>query len=500
MRKKILMGSVVLSAAALLSAAPAAHAASPALSGTFSVAEVVTMSQNVANEPVGFSTTNSWTFAPSCASGACATQMTRHRTDGGQTTYTITPDSNGNYTGNTSYLAACYSNSTGQVIAQDAYTDAESIQIEPTASANGIVTSFQGSLTITGTPNAVGTANNCNPSDEIITFTGTAPDVYAALGDSYSAGEGLAPYLPGSDTQGNTCHRSAGAYSQVYAKYYPHPALQMEFHACSGASPETSWSVPNPSQSNPPELPQRDWLGHDDALVTMTYGGNDLNWPSTLEDCTKVQLGPFHTTVYGNSSACTADLAAAPQEIESMYQNLLAVYLDALKAAPNAKIRVLTYPPLFPLERKSNSGCRILGVSYQGLPALQLTIAADVVKHFATIEQQANQAIANAVNQANALYAQSSPDSPARLQLVDVTQAFGGLSGHTVDCGDSGRPAPWINPLRIQTSVAVQVASDLLHRRYARILQTDLNDAYSLSFHPTIAGQNAMAAALNTSL
>jgi hypothetical protein len=46
----------------------------------------------------------------------------------------------------------------------------------------------------------------------------------------------------------------------------------------------------------------------------------------------------------------------------------------------------------------------------------------------------------------------------------------------------------------------VQVASDLLHRRYARILQTDLNDAYSLSFHPTIAGQNAMAAALNTSL
>jgi hypothetical protein len=37
---------------------------------------------------------------------------------------------------------------------------------------------------------------------------------YAALGDSYSAGEGLAPYLPGSDTQGNTCHRSAGAYSE----------------------------------------------------------------------------------------------------------------------------------------------------------------------------------------------------------------------------------------------------------------------------------------------
>jgi GDSL-like Lipase/Acylhydrolase family len=228
-----------------------------------------------------------------------------------------------------SYPGSCYSTATGQLIAQDAYSDAETIQITPTASSGGVVTAFKGSLSVTGTPNAVGTANNCNPSYEVITFTGTLPEVFAALGDSYSSGEGLPPFLPGSDTQGNLCHRSAQAYSQVFAAN-TNSTLRMEFHACSGASPETSWAVPNPDQTNPAELPQRDWLGQDVALVTMTYGGNDLNWPSTLLDCTKVQLGVFHTTVYGNPSACNADLDAAPQEIESMYQNLLTVYLDAL--------------------------------------------------------------------------------------------------------------------------------------------------------------------------
>jgi hypothetical protein len=122
------------------------------------------------------------------------------------------------------------------------------------------------------------------------------------------------------------------------------------------------------------------------------------------------------------------------------------------------------------------------------------------VKRFAALEQQANHAIANAVNQANALYAQSSPDNPARLQLVDVTQAFGGLSGHTVDCGDGGRPEPWINALRFRPAVLEQVASDLLHQRYSRIVHTDLSDSYSLSFHPTAVGQQAMAAALTASL
>jgi len=231
--------------------------------------------------------------------------------------------------------------------------------------------------------------------------------------------------------------------------------------------------------------------------------GFGADWPSTLMDCTKVQTGPFHTTVYGNSKACNADLDAAPQKIESMYENLLAVYLDALHGAPNARIRVLSYPPLFPQQRKSTSGCAILaGFGKQlGLePTLQLTIAADVVQRFATLEVQANQAIANAVNRANALYAQSNPNNPARLQLADVTQAFGGLSGHTVDCGDRGRPEPWINALRVQGSVLRQTASDVLHGRYSRIVHTDLFDSYSLSFHPTIAGQNAMAAALNVSL
>jgi peptidoglycan hydrolase-like protein with peptidoglycan-binding domain len=54
------------------------------------------------------------------------------------------------------------------------------------------------------------------------------PLQYVALGDSYSSGEGLDPFLPGTDTLTDTCHRSTQAYSQYV---FPKPSL---FEACSG--------------------------------------------------------------------------------------------------------------------------------------------------------------------------------------------------------------------------------------------------------------------------
>lgn len=199
--RKAALFSAVLTVGAMLLVAPTAQAApSAGLSGAFSVAEVVTVSQNVVSEPVGFSATVSWTFVPVCTAGPCDTQLTRHRTNGSLTTYTVTPDTNSNFTGNTSYSGSCYSNADGQLIAQDAYTDAEAIQITPTASSGGLVTAFKGTLSITGTPTAIGTTNNCNPSYEVITFTGTTTTPPPIISDSYASVE----YIEGFSVSGCT--------------------------------------------------------------------------------------------------------------------------------------------------------------------------------------------------------------------------------------------------------------------------------------------------------
>lgn len=104
------------------------------------------------------------------------------------------------------------------------------------------------------------------------------PLQYIALGDSYSSGEGLDPFLPGTDTATDSCHRSTQAYSQYVL---PKPDW---FEACSG---QTEAALTSPTM-NGQERPQGSYLNQGTGLVTFTFGGNDLNWPSVLLDCTKI--------------------------------------------------------------------------------------------------------------------------------------------------------------------------------------------------------------------
>ena len=65
------------------------------------------------------------------------------------------------------------------------------------------------------------------------------PPDYVALGDSYTSGEGLDPYQDGSNTNGNTCHRSKSqAYPELMAGR--DSGLALEFHACPARPPATT--------------------------------------------------------------------------------------------------------------------------------------------------------------------------------------------------------------------------------------------------------------------
>lgn len=118
-----------------------------------------------------------------------------------------------------------------------------------------------------------------------ITLPPYAP-AYVALGDSYSAGEGVEPYLPDSDDinkHGNRCHRSTQAYAE---RLRFSGGSQLRFRACSGAviaNMHTKQKT-GPGVMVPPQLVDG-ILGPDVGLVTITIGGNDAGFAHIVELC-----------------------------------------------------------------------------------------------------------------------------------------------------------------------------------------------------------------------
>lgn len=141
--------------------------------------------------------------------------------------------------------------------------------------------------------------------------------VYDALGDSYASGYGVPPY-------DGSCGRSESAYAeQLNGRRRIHLD---DFVACAGAT-TTSLVAGG----------QLDALDADTDLVTLTIGGNDIGWSSTVVAC----LG-------GTDAQCAAAVAATRSSITTKLPGLLAsVYTQVAQHAPNARVVVTGYPRLF---------------------------------------------------------------------------------------------------------------------------------------------------------
>jgi hypothetical protein len=243
------------------------------------------------------------------------------------------------------------------------------------------------------------------PSDQSVhdvTFTATYPDGvsgpsltlhfararYVALGDSYSAGEGVfkdgfgnwAPYNvglpspPGSDAsywepgtdhdvnnrQKDHCHRSAYAYSGLLAHMGLTPGPP-DFHACSGSVtndfyfPNHQWGYSSATDGKP----QLCWLSLDPqgcfssnvfpypttppdygiTLVTLTDGGNDVGFAPVVQNCV---LAVF------SDSGCWGQDPKVDQAIANLEPRLVKLLDDIATLAPAARILVAGYPKPFP--------------------------------------------------------------------------------------------------------------------------------------------------------
>lgn len=180
---------------------------------------------------------------------------------------------------------------------------------------------------------------------------------YVAMGDSFSSGEGVEPFDPATDP----CHKSVNAYGRLMHDNAAFRTRLAQFVACSG---DTTSNVTGTGQHG--EAPQVSVLNANTDMVTITIGGNDVQFKKFAATCLLADCAPYR--------------AQYLSLVNGMGSTLSSLYDAILAHAPNAKIYVLGYPMLLP-----GSGCSQTDANMQALSVLAARAAANDPLAIATL-------------------------------------------------------------------------------------------------------------------
>jgi lysophospholipase L1-like esterase len=296
---------------------------------------------------------------------------------------------------------------------------------------------------------------------------------YVALGDSFSSGEGNPPFIKGTDTNPiigspNHCHRSSQAYGPLIQSDLKVADKDFVFRACSGAIMADFVATLAGASGQYTDGAQLDALApakqpsDTTGLVTLSIGGNDAGFPFVLNACVD---GFLH---WEGESGCVAQIKKSLALGTSLLENggtilvdttnnnyrfcgkvcvtiysvldkipgyryqvvtvpsLAGLYEEIHQRAPEAAIRVLLYPHLFPKD-----------------PPAQCTVATYFGATYRTDRAEMN-AINNAGDSLDKIISSAVATAQGKgidIQPVDARTDF---AGHEV-CS----AAPWFNGLII---------------------------------------------------
>ncbi|ADP78254.1 SGNH/GDSL hydrolase family protein [Pseudofrankia inefficax] len=182
-------------------------------------------------------------------------------------------------------------------------------------------------------------ANAATGSSTRKPLTRDQPLTIVALGDSYSSGEGNAPF----DTDAATCHRSASAWPRLLGQQLTGSTVKLL--ACSGAKTYSLTSAFHGQSAQITALKSLLSAGVHPDVVTITIGGNDAGFGPTIASCV---VWRCFWTGHDNNSV---------QFVENQLPGLLQTAYQGVKAAaPNARILVVGYPDIFP--SRSDNTCK----------------------------------------------------------------------------------------------------------------------------------------------
>jgi lysophospholipase L1-like esterase len=246
------------------------------------------------------------------------------------------------------------------------------------------------------------------------------PKIYAALGDSYAAGEGLPPF----EADSGACHRSPLAYPRLVAA---EEGSALSFAPCTGAALSDVLAPAGQLASVDP---------HAD-LVTVTVGGNDVGFVRVVADCLVGAEPCSHL-----DAQVEASLGRLGPSLEAGY--------GAIKArAPDARLLVVGYPQVVADPARADvDTCPVVAT-----PLPDRRITGDDARWLREKGARLDEVVRGAAKAAGASY-------------VEVAADF---AGH-----EACAPDPWLTG----------------------VVLTDLK----ASFHPTAAGQAALARLVTRSL
>jgi lysophospholipase L1-like esterase len=166
---------------------------------------------------------------------------------------------------------------------------------------------------------------------------------YVALGSSFAAGPGIDPILDA------RCGRSGGNYAHLVAERLGFDLVDV---TCGGATVDDVLSRPQPLMLGGTVPPQLDSMRSDAELVTITVGGNDVEYMLTLARCSyriapevaPPGAGEFFGTPVA-PAAGEAALAALPEKLAGL--------VSAVRhRAPRARILLVDYLTVLPEGRR----------------------------------------------------------------------------------------------------------------------------------------------------
>ena len=177
-----------------------------------------------------------------------------------------------------------------------------------------------------GTPSPTHDAGDGSSLDAALKLTGK----YVAMGSSFAAG----PSIPNA-VAGQLCGRSTRNYAHLVATEL---GLELTEVSCSGATSDNIAMVPQ--VPNPLQI---DAVTPDTRLVTITVGGNDVNYASSLTACGQAGAG-------GGSCLASGQVdSAAVNALVGQIEGKLATMLKAVQqAGPNARVYLVAYPMVLP--------------------------------------------------------------------------------------------------------------------------------------------------------
>ncbi len=349
---------------------------------------------------------------------------------------------------------------------------------------------------------------------------------YTAMGDSFSSGEGAGAYFSDTNIAGtNQCHRSVYSWPSLVAANFGATGSYFRSTACSGAivaDVRYALAVSGEGQWN--EGPQiYGSLSDEVKLVTISIGGNDIGFGEILRRCARnatvrhcqhaVQLyttngnhgllqalidggwetiyvhrdmvrGPYWCGTRANPVSCRPLKRVHGDHVLVEWDalSLTELYNEIAEGAPNAQIRVLQYPPVFPPNYTDsvlygNKPCRVFNRNDGSQVGFWTEFRAGSIQAMANGGALLNATIRNAVADTN---------NP-RIVAVDTSAGFANTNGK----------ARWLcNEVFFEPGTG-------------EVLYTYNRDSFFNglsgfppsveSFHPNQDGQVAIAAAVNGS-